>query len=85
MILENTADMMLSKDYKDRFVAEYCQVCIRHKKLNQMLHNWNQLNFTPSCSYDLLSTQASIMSAYINVLRERARLENIDLPSEFMY
>lgn len=85
MILENTADMMLSEDYKDRFKAEYCQVCIRYEKLNQMLHNWDQLSFTPNCSYDLLNTQASIMSAYINVLRERARLENIDLPSDFTY
>lgn len=37
MELRDTAAMMQSEDYKERFRAEYCQAVIRFDKLNQML------------------------------------------------
>ena len=37
------------------------------------------LDFTPNCSYDLLHEQLIYMSSYLRVLKERARIENIEL------
>lgn len=37
MELLNTIDMITSDDYKERFKAEYFQVLIRYKKLQNML------------------------------------------------
>lgn len=50
MELADTAEMMMSKDYKERFRAEYCQVVIRYQKLKAMLEKWDngELNFTPT-------------------------------------
>ena len=33
--LSQTVDIMTSSDYKERFKAEYAQVCIRYKKLKK--------------------------------------------------
>ena len=73
--------MMNSDDYKERFKAEYNQVMIRIEGLNTMLLNWDvgKLNFEPKCSYGLLSAQLSSMETYAKILRERARIENIEL------
>ena len=58
MVLSNTVDKMLSEDYKERFIAEYQQLSIRHDGLKKMLDNWDKenLNFIPTCprsTYDL--------------------------------
>lgn len=47
--LRETIEMMNSKDYMERFKAEYYQVVIRYQKLKSMLDKWdnNQLEFTP--------------------------------------
>lgn len=47
MVLSNTVDKMLSEDYKERFIAEYQQLSIRHDGLKKMLDNWDKgnLNF----------------------------------------
>jgi hypothetical protein len=37
------------------------------------------LNFTPSCSYDLLNAQFKTMDLYASYLEERAEIENINL------
>lgn len=81
MELKETIKDMTSEDYKERFRAEYNQVFIRRKKLSDMLDKWGQgeLKFEPKCSFYILSTQMAIMSAYILILRERARIENIEL------
>ena len=59
MELMETATMMESKDYKERFKAEYYQVKIRSEKLKAMLEKYKTgtLHFTPSCSYGLLHAQ----------------------------
>lgn len=51
MELADTAEMMMSEDYKERFRAEYGQVAIRHQKLKAMLEKRDkgELNFTPTC------------------------------------
>lgn len=81
MELNETIEMMTSADYKERFKAEYYQLKIRHERLAKMLKGYKQgtLNFKPNCSYELLHTQLVYMECYINVLEERAKIENIEL------
>lgn len=49
--LEETVELMLSNDYKDRFKAEYWQLKIRTIKLNDMVNKFysGDLDFKPSC------------------------------------
>lgn len=81
MKLNETVEMMNSEDYKDRFKAEYLQLKIRMEGLNNMLKKYKagELNFTPSCSYDLLNGQLKAMSMYASYLEERAKIENINI------
>lgn len=81
MDLERIIELMKSEDYKDRFRAEYYQLEDRIDKLANMLEKYKAgtLNFTPSCSYELLSYQLQTMNAYKRVLEERAEIEGIEL------
>ena len=81
MELERIIELMKSEDYKDRFKAEYYQLEDRVIKLGNMLEKYKAetLNFTPSCSYELLSYQLQTMNAYKRVLEERAEIEKIKL------
>ena len=81
MKLTETVEMMNSADYKERFRAEYLQLKIRMDGLSTMLDKYKAgtLNFTPSCSYDLLNSQLRVMTQYAMTLEERARIENINL------
>ena len=83
MELNETIEMMTSADYKERFKAEYYQLKIRLNSLAQMLLKYDELNFKPKCSFDLLNGQLKVMElymeCYINVLEERAKIENIEL------
>lgn len=81
MELERLIELMKSEDYKDRFRAEYYQLEDRIDKLANMLEKYKvgTLNFTPSCSYELLSYQLQTMNAYKRVLEERAEIEGIEL------
>lgn len=81
MELENTTTLMMSKDYKERFKAEYYQLKIRYTKLMKMLKYWdkNELDFVPSCPRGLYTLQVRAMHDYLAVLQARAVIENIDL------
>ena len=78
--LIDTVVPMLSADYKERFCAEYIQLCIRVGKLIKMLEKWEagELNFTPTCPRELLEKQAGLMNELMGVMEERARIEGID-------
>lgn len=78
--LEDTKEMMVSQDYRERFVAEYIQLYVRSAKLGQMLNNWKRLDFTPKCPKYLLETQYKLMQSYLSILVERADREKIKLP-----
>lgn len=81
MELKDTIPMMESIDYKERFKAEYCQLRIRIGKLSYMLSRWanGELDFQPTCPYELLEAQLHSMSLYQHFLAERAKIEGIDL------
>lgn len=81
MEIKDTIPMMTDSDYKERFRAEYFQLTIRMEKLREMLVKMTAgtLEFTPLCSFELLSEQHSIMHRLCDVLEERAKIEGIDL------
>lgn len=81
MRLEDTAGMMSSPDYKERFKAEYGQVRIRYCKLKDMLRKWDngELSFRPTCPRSIYELQIRAMEDYIAVLEARAVMENVVL------
>ena len=76
-----TAKAMNSKDFKDRFKAEYKQLTIRAQGLSNMIEKMKNgtLEFTPKCSYEILNRQLEYMKDYKGVLEERASIEGINL------
>lgn len=81
MELKDTIPMMTSTDYRERFKAEYYQLKIRFEKLSAMLEKYAQgeLDFNPDCSWNLLSQQRGHMRNYLEILKQRARLEGVNL------
>lgn len=82
MTLEETAAYMTSDNYKNRFIAEYMQLCIRMRKLSKLILDYRDglLDFEPDCPIQLLEAQLSIMRIYKEILSDRAAYEHIDLP-----
>lgn len=68
-------------DYKERFKDEYLQLANRVTKLRIMLRKWDnsQLDFEPTCPRKILDEQLYAMVAYLDVLKIRAKIENIDI------
>lgn len=81
MELKDTMNGMCSADYMERFKAEYWQTKIRYHKLHDMILKYEAgtLNFEPSCSLELLKSQANNMGQYLYVLEVRAEIEHIEL------
>lgn len=80
MELKETALMMLSEDYKERFKAEYYQLKIRLEKLNAtIVKKAVNPEVAPETSYLMLKQQSMIMEAYLKCLDERAMAEHITL------
>ena len=83
MELKDTTTLMVSSDYKERFIAEYYQLEIRLKKLEYVLQKWDEgkLNFTPTCPRSIYDVQLQGMKQYLAALEARAIIEKIDLKS----
>lgn len=79
--LTDTIPMMESDCYKERFKAEYHQTKIRYEKLHKMCIKYEAgtLDFTPSCSLELLKEQKAAMGNYLRCLEVRAEIEGISL------
>lgn len=89
--LKDTVDLMKSKDYKERFKAEYYQTKIRYEKLKEFNNKIEAANKsawgTPNkvdmpkhdCPEDLLRDQQHIMGEYLHILEIRAVIERIEL------
>lgn len=79
--LNETVEMMNSSDYKERFKAEYYQLEYRYNKLKKMLEDWDnsKLSFIPTCDRDVYTTQIVSMGVYLNVLKQRAGIEGIEV------
>lgn len=79
--LNDSALLMVSTDYKDRFIAEYIQLETRIKGLETMLNNWDKelLTFIPSCTRSTYNLQLEYMKKYLAILEARAKIEDIKL------
>ena len=77
--LENTVEMMLSDDYKERFIAEYQQLVNRKNKLQKVIREYDKNTFESDCSIDLLIWQLKTMQMYEYILKRRAEVEGIEL------
>lgn len=81
MELKDTVDLMLSDDYRNRFIAEFKQLEIRYEKLMAMIDKWDkgELSFTPTCPRSLYDCQIKAMEGYLDTLYDRAQIEGIYL------
>lgn len=86
--LKETVELMNSKDYKERFIAEYWQTKIRYEKLknfNNKIEAFEMVPNNPSkCpKHDVplfvLRAQQKQMEELLHTLEIRALLEDIDL------
>ena len=75
----DTASLMESLDYKDRFVAEYIQLSIRMGTLDNFLERDADNYKVPYKVHKLLYRQYLAMKAYMEILKERAKIEKIEL------
>ena len=75
-------DLIISSDYKARFIGEYVELKIRYNKLHKMLikHEAGTLGFEPTCDISILEDQAYHMGNYLKQLEIRAEIEKIILP-----
>ena len=82
--LEQTADLMSSESYKERFIAEYAQIEIRTRRLERVLKSLEDNTcpkcFEPTCDIEILKSQLKTMNAYRATLIFRASIEDIELP-----
>lgn len=79
--LQDTIPLMNSSNYKDRFIAEYLQLCIRKEKLYNTISKYYdvELEFELDCPIKMLEEQYDLMYKHAEKLEERAKIENIDL------
>lgn len=79
--LAETIPLMISTDYKERFIAEYKQLKNRLAGLSKMLNKWDkgELSFTPPCRRTIYDLQLKAMMDYKYILDKRAEIESIDL------
>ena len=79
--LKETVNLMESGDYKERFIAEYVQLKIRTLKLLKIVKSYFNDDVKPKldCPIGLLQ-QLNAMGTYLDTLRERAAIEEIELP-----
>lgn len=84
---EETVPLMLSEDYKARFVAEYRQTKIRYERLKKFCNRIEAAHRSGGkldmpkhdCDLGLLIEQLNTMRDYLRVLEIRAEIEHIDL------
>lgn len=90
--LKDTAKMMCSGDYKERFKAEYLQTKYRYEKLKKFndtieaaerTRYHHNIESVPEpahdCPIELLRQQQHAMGEYLHTLELRAIIENIEL------
>ena len=81
MTMQETTVMMLSDNYIDRFRAEYYQLKIRYERLVEMIDKYKEgtLEFTLKCPIEVLEHQKNTMEIYLDILADRAEIEEIEL------
>lgn len=85
MDLKDTIYYMCSPDYNERFKAEYLQLEYRIKKLEFLVSAYEKdaLWFEPKTPLEVLKEQLDYMRLYLEVLKSRAKFENINIKEWF--
>lgn len=80
-IKQNVLPLAISDDWKERFKAEYKMLNSRVESLETIIcyYQKDKLDFKPNCSIELLKSQLGAMQSYLNILKERAKIEGIEL------
>lgn len=94
-LIDESAKLMGSPDYKKRFIAEYIQTKVRYERLKifntkieaarrtEDYYRRNEIGKVElpkhDCPDNLLSEQQSVMGQYLHLLEVRAVIEGIDL------
>lgn len=79
--LQDTINLMISGNHKERFKAEYYQLKIRYEKLREIINKYNacKLDFKPTCPIEKLEDQLYYMNEYMRALEVIAEIEGIKL------
>ena len=84
MTIKDTALIMKSDSYKERFIAEYVQLAVRTERLNKLMtaaaENRLPTCLRLTCPLEILASQLDAMKVYLRILKKRAEIEEIDLP-----
>ena len=82
MELKDTIELMISADWKDRFIAEYLQTKIRYEKLHKLIvkREVGKCDFNTQISLKSWRTQAYNMGQYLHELEKQAAIHGIELP-----
>lgn len=85
-VLASTRNMMISPDYKERFLAEFTQDYNRYAGLRNMCEKWDKgkLNFVPTCPRCIYDMQLSSMEQKLAILLKRAHLEDVAINNVLM-
>lgn len=79
--MNDAVKMVLSEDYKERFIAEYVETKIRYERLHNIIIKWCAGKADFVTDIELLEEQAKYMGNYLKTLEIRAVKEDIELPS----
>lgn len=79
--LDDTVQVMISEDWKERFMAEYWQTQIRYERLHKMVikAEAGTLPYQLNCPLELLKEQKRHMGEYLHCLEIRAEIEGVQL------
>lgn len=82
MDLKDTVELMISPNWKDRFVAEYLQTKIRYEKLHKLIvkRECGKHGFDTPIPLESWKEQAYHMGLYLYELEKQAVLHGIELP-----
>ena len=82
MELKDTIELMISSDWKDRFMAEYLQTKIRYEKLHKLIvkREVGKHGFETPISIERWNNQAYFMGKYLFELEKQAAIHGIELP-----
>lgn len=85
-VLASTRNMMISPDYKERFVAEFTQDYNRYVGLRNMCERWDkgELDFVPTCPRSIYDMQLSSMEQKLAILLKRSHLEQVGINNVLM-
>lgn len=83
--MSDTCGMMLSEDWKERFIAEHIQLLIRLKRINDVVEDYydGKLSNMSDAEIMTLLWQHHAMMSYHDAMIYRAKYSGIELPSSF--